>query len=382
VNAAELILLIEDDPAIAEGLGLLLERGGRTTILCADVESADLVLARYPVTHVISDVQFSGPFGFEGLHFIKTVRRRRSSCRIVLMSGEATEPLRSAAMERGAAALLAKPFSADELERALGSPPEGGGSYELLRVPQIESILQEGLLTTAFQPIVWLNDAQRLDNTQAQLFGFEALIRTRRAWPAGGTEELFEYALRRDRLADLNLAALRCALGDGSRLPSAAALFINLDPVAFEIGDLAAAVRTSASRARVSPSRIVLAITERSRFDGDARAFDELRADGIRFALDDHASAVSHLTRFDVIRPSFIKIGGAFATDLELDGTRTKIVRHIVALAHDLGCSVVLEGVESAATARAAMALGIDLAQGCQFGRPEAASRWIGVIAA
>ena len=67
MSLRQIILIIDDDHAITEALSMLLDHEGRTIFSCADVESAELILARYPVTHVLSDVQFSGPFGFEGL---------------------------------------------------------------------------------------------------------------------------------------------------------------------------------------------------------------------------------------------------------------------------------------------------------------------------
>jgi len=368
MTAREHVLLIDDDRSIAEGLALLLERDGRTTIVCSDVESAEIVLARYPVTHVVSDVQFSGSFGFEGLHFLGRIRAQRPQCRIILMTGHATEALRTAAFGLGASAVLAKPFRYDELEALLASTHaragdgagDRDGAYELVRVAPIEDVLHGGLLSAAFQPIVRLGDTS--------VFAFEALTRIRGNWPGGGPAELFEYASRRARLADLNLAALECAVADGKRLPDDAALFINIDPLVFEGGELTAALRTAAARAAFPLSRIVLEITERSGF-GDDVAHSR--------TFDDHGSAYSHLSLINIIRPSFIKISNAFGTGFEEDETRARIVRHVVSLARDFGCSTILEGIEAASTAYAAASLGIELAQGYHFGRPSAVSHWL-----
>jgi EAL domain-containing protein (putative c-di-GMP-specific phosphodiesterase class I) len=120
-------------------------------------------------------------------------------------------------------------------------------------------------------------------------------------------------------------------------------------------------------------------VTERSGFANDDEAclvFDELRELGVRFALDDHASAYSHLGVINRIRPSFMKISNTFGTDFEKDDTRARIVRHVVALAHDLGCETILEGIETEATAFAAAATGVDLVQGYYYGRPNSASHW------
>jgi two-component system response regulator RegA len=111
MSLREHILLIDDDRSVTQGLAALLERDGRTTFICADPESAEMVLARFPITHVVTDVQFSGAFGFEGLHFLARIHLQRPECRIVLMTGFATDELRAAAKNMGAAALLGKPYS-------------------------------------------------------------------------------------------------------------------------------------------------------------------------------------------------------------------------------------------------------------------------------
>lgn len=372
MSARESILIIDDDPLITAALGMLLDRGGRTTIICADVESAEIILARYPITHVLTDVQFSGPFGFEGLHFLTRIRAQRPDCRIVLMTGMANDALRAAAVGLGASAVLGKPFDLGELEEALGLQAEPEGEYEIIRVPAIEEVLHGGLLSTAFQPIVRLQSGH-------EVFGYEALTRIRGTWPGGGPAELFAYASKRQRLADLNLAAIESAVTEGRGLPGDAALFINVDPMTFDGGEVAVALRAAASRSAFPLSRIVLEITERSGFVDDAtalRAFDELREDGVRFALDDHGSAYSHLSLIDRIRPTFIKISHTFGTAFDEDPMRSRVVRHVVALARDFGCRSILEGIETASTARAAAEYGIDLAQGYHFGRPTDAAHW------
>ncbi|HVG24133.1 MAG TPA: EAL domain-containing protein [Thermoanaerobaculia bacterium] len=378
MNGREYILLIDDDRDVAEGLALLLERDGRTTIVCSDVESAEMILSRYPVTHVVSDVQFSGSFGFEGLHFLTRIRMLRAGCRIILMTGHASRELCAAAIGLGAAAVLEKPFNGDELERALASTLYGEGDYELLRVPPIDDLLYGDQLTAVYQPIVRLGDG-------GGVFGFEALTRVTGPWAAGGPAELFDYAQRRQRLADLNLAAIGTAIAGAVRLPHAAALFVNVDPSVFNAASLGATVRAQALRHGFPLDRLVLEITERSAFGSDGAAFrvvEELRAAGVRFALDDHGSAYSHLGAINAIRPSLIKISQSFGTGFESDDTRTRIVRHVAALAREFGCRTVLEGIETAATAAAATALGVELAQGFHFGRPSPASHWTTAAAA
>jgi EAL domain-containing protein (putative c-di-GMP-specific phosphodiesterase class I)/ActR/RegA family two-component response regulator len=370
------ILLVDDDSGVTEGLALALENAGRTIVICSDIAAAETALEHFPVTHLVCDVQFSGDFGFEGLHFLDRVRALAPSCRIALISGYAGEPLRAAARERGAAAFLSKPFEVDELEDALGLGPGGGMPAEdgsgVVRIPALSEILRGDTVATVYQPIV------RLTPNGPAGFAFEALTRVRGRWLTGGPAMLFDYASRAGRLTEMNRVAMSRAVELAAPLREGATLFINIDPVAFDSA-LVPCLKRAAAAASLPLDRVVLEITERCGFADPAAAaglFHELRAAGVRFALDDHGSAYSHLSLIDHIRPSFIKISHTFGTDFDHDATHGRIVRNTVALARDFGCEPILEGIESAATARAAAAAGVTLVQGFLFGRPRSAAHW------
>jgi len=366
------ILLVDDEPAITEALSFTLERDGRTVILCSDVEAAEVALSRFPVTHLVSDVQFSGEFGFEGLHFLGRVRSLAPDCRIVLMTGHASSSLRRVAAEHGAIAVLSKPFDTEDLEQVLGTP-SAVSPYEVIAIPPMEEILRSDELTAAFQPIM------RFTENGATTFGYEALTRVNGNWLPGGPAMLFEYAERRGKLAELNLLTMTRAIQEAAMLPADAALFINIDPMTFTRPQLIPTLFAAAKRAGLALHRIVLEVTERSGFaEGDAAVpvFEQLRAAGIRFALDDHGSAYSHLGQMSNIRPSFIKISNTFGTAFEQDETKERIIRHTLALARDFGCETILEGIETGETAVAAAEAGVPLAQGFHFSRALSAAHW------
>jgi len=377
MTAREYVIIADDNATVTEALSLLLERPGRTTIVCSDVESAEIMLGRAPVTHLVTDVQFSGAFGYEGLHFLDRVRSRLPDCRIVLITGQPSDALRTAAIEHGAHAMLSKPFEIAELEAALGTSDDNrgdGGDYEVVRVASLDEILQGSDLDTAFQPIVRTTDS-------GEIVAFEALTRIRGSWAGGGPAELFHYAEKLGRLRELNFRAIARAIESAASLPSTASIFVNVDPSAFG-ADLLRILERSAARSGVALSRIVVEVTERSEFADPGLVvplFRELHEKGVRFALDDHGSAYSHLSLIDEVRPSFIKISNTFGTKLEEDATHRRIVAHMSSFARDFGCQTVLEGIESPATALEAERLGIELAQGYHFGRPNAASHWCAI---
>src|SRR5713226_4859067 len=121
--AHEIILVVDDDRILLDGLGAMLQRPGRTVILCRDLEGARLIIDTYPVTHVLSDIRLTGPFNFEGLGLSQYVRERSPQTFVILMTGSSTEALEDEARSRGSIAFLAKPFSIAELESIIASHP-------------------------------------------------------------------------------------------------------------------------------------------------------------------------------------------------------------------------------------------------------------------
>jgi len=112
-------LIVDDDEQITEALALFIAGPDRQVVTCNDIESAQLVLERMPISEVLADVQFSGRFGFEGLALIRHVREFAPSARVILMSGRASAELREEATALGAHALLEKPFDPEILESLL-----------------------------------------------------------------------------------------------------------------------------------------------------------------------------------------------------------------------------------------------------------------------
>jgi EAL domain-containing protein (putative c-di-GMP-specific phosphodiesterase class I) len=179
-------------------------------------------------------------------------------------------------------------------------------------------------------------------------------------------------------VTDLEIACVRDSIHSGAALARTAPLFLNIHPSAFAPANrLHDAVIAEAENAGVSLNRIVLEITEQGSLSderGALHTIDRLRALGVRFAFDDIGVSYSHLPLIGKVRPSFLKISQHFGTGFESDPTKRKIVRNLIALASEFESDLILEGVESEATANAAKELGIKYAQGFWFAMPADAS--------
>src|SRR2546427_10331552 len=71
----QIVLVLDDDPMITEGLAMGLAREGRTVITANDLEGGEMVVEWLKPSHVVSDVRLTGTFGYEGLDFIRFVKR-------------------------------------------------------------------------------------------------------------------------------------------------------------------------------------------------------------------------------------------------------------------------------------------------------------------
>ncbi len=355
---------------ITEGLAAGLARSGRTLITCNDLESGEIIVEWLKPSHVVSDVRLTGAFGYEGLDFINFVKRHSSDTRIILMTGDAPDSLQLEASERGAVGFLRKPFEVAELDSILNlMAPLRTGSPEwpaVIRVPLLEDILKLRSMFSVFQPIVRLTTGDRV--------GFEALTRLDTDSLLRNPETLFLYAVRKHRVADLEMLCITTALHDGAELARSVPLFLNVHPAVFSSGSrLREVIGKEAERNGIELSHIVLEITEQGSLSHDRKVIDSiqlLKGTGVRFAFDDVGVAYSHLPFIDAVRPSFLKISQSFGTGFETDPTRTKIVRNLIALSADFDCEVILEGIESRATAEAATELGIKYGQGFYFAEP------------
>jgi len=117
----------------------------------------------------------------------------------------------------------------------------------------------------------------------------------------------------------------------------------------------------------------VLEITESAIMDDPARAeatLNRLAGRGFKLAIDDFGTGYSSLAYLRRLPVQELKIDKGFVMAMPTSEGDAKIVRSTIDLAHNLGLSVVAEGVESAAILEQLRTLGCDEAQGYHLGRP------------
>lgn len=227
-------------------------------------------------------------------------------------------------------------------------------------------------LVVLYQPI---HDART-----GAIYGAEALLRQRRQ-----SGELREASIihetaeenRGNELFELDHILVRKAYTDAARWQAFAPevrVNVNLSPREFQDGRVLERLTSLVDACGIDTSHVNLEITETAQIEDPAATEPVLRALketlGVGIWLDDFGtghSAVEHLLHFSV---DGIKLPGTFIRPLPTNERCRAITRQLIALAHDLGLSVIAEEVERQDQLDFLLEQDCEYIQGFLFSRP------------
>jgi len=227
-----------------------------------------------------------------------------------------------------------------------------------------------------YQPIV------RTDTDE--MIGVEALIR----WRAPGATNvglLFPHDfLPLLEKTGLSVPVGNWVIGEACRqaaawqaaFPDSRSLFItcNVAPRQLAHPEFAHEVTRAIELAGIQPWQLCLDITEATlRYNRSATwaALRDLKALGVKLGLDDFGTGVSSFGYLRDINLDLVRVDRNFVSEVLVSDADRVICKNIVRLAHDLELIAIAEGVETREQADALYKMGVDLAQGYLYGRPE-----------
>ncbi len=235
--------------------------------------------------------------------------------------------------------------------------------------------LERGEFTLHHQP--------KVDLASGLVSGAEALLRWQH--PTDGLllpVAFLDVLEESSAIVDVGAWVLREACAEAVRWPelgSTAVVQVNLAARQIASRGLVEQVRAALRGSGLPAHRLELEITEGqvlTDLAGAVRTLEELRALGVRLALDDFGSGYSSLAWLQRLPVTSLKLDRAFLADLGGSRDNSAIVGSVVDLGHALGLRVVGEGVEDQAQLDALRTLGVDEAQGFHLGRPVPAARF------
>ena len=310
---------------------------------------------------------------------------------------------------------LHQPFDVDgvilDVEASIGivlSPWHGTDTEELLRNADIAMYAAKELKAGAvvFQPEVHastpvrisvLGDLRRALDHDGELFlnyqpkitldgerieGLEALLRwqhpTQGLIPPGDFIPVAEgtgIILRlTERVLNLALAQQRLWLDDGHPVPVA----VNLSTRCLLDADLPNLVERLLAEHRVPAGLLRLEVTESAVMGDAARCMEVLQRLhdlGVHLSIDDFGTGYSSMAYLRRLPVDELKIDRSFVLGMTTATQDLVLVRTAIDLGHNLGLTVVAEGVEGADHVAALRELGCDIAQGYHYARPMAAEQ-------
>ena len=145
--------------------------------------------------------------------------------------------------------------------------------------------------------------------------------------------------------------------------------------------DLSLRLGAILERYAVRAESICLEITESAIMDDPQRAeamLNRLAQQGFKLSIDDFGTGYSSLAYLKRLPVNELKIDKSFVLGMQSGGGDVQIVRSTIDLAHNLGLTVVAEGVEDAVLLDRLRAMACDEAQGYHISRPMPAEQFLG----
>lgn len=239
---------------------------------------------------------------------------------------------------------------------------------------ELRNALQNGMIAPFLQPIH--------DLRNGELMAYEVLTRLKRGEEYVVADEFVLIAEDLGLIREMDLFIIRKAL---DRVPRGVHLFLNISLNSFHSPEFVAEFKAMLQSPLAHGRPLTVEITERqttAMTEEFFRLIDELRAGGVKIALDDFGAGYSTYSYLRQLKPDFVKIDGSFVQQILANPQDQKIVEHIRELSAVFGAKSIAEHVEDQRTLEALARMGVDYAQGYFFGKPKRVEEYVAASAA
>jgi diguanylate cyclase (GGDEF)-like protein len=237
---------------------------------------------------------------------------------------------------------------------------------------ELRGAIARGEITVHYQP--------EFDVASKRLVRFEALAR----WthPTLGTvppDQFIPVAEENGLIVALGSYILECACREAVKwqdtAPYPVQVAVNVSSVQFGRDRFVEDVTGILELTGLKPELLQLELTESVMLTGvhrSAETMKRLRALGVSLAIDDFGTGYSCLSYLPALPFDALKIDRSFVKDLGHRHESTAMIHSLVALAHNIGMRVIVEGVEKEEQLELIQKYGGNEIQGYLMGRPTA----------
>jgi diguanylate cyclase (GGDEF)-like protein len=221
-------------------------------------------------------------------------------------------------------------------------------------------------LVLHYQPIV--------EVATGRTIGFEALLRWRHpTLGLVGAQDFIPLAEESGLIGSIGQWAMETACREAAGWPDALRVAVNVSPLQLRAGGLPGDVERALVNSGLRASRLEIEVTEGVLIgdrDFARQELDRLRDLGVGIVLDDFGSGFASFGYLCSFPFSKLKIDQSFLREMTNRPSNAVVIKSIVALAAELGLSLVVEGVDQPEQKEWLIANGCAVAQGYLFGRP------------
>jgi EAL domain-containing protein (putative c-di-GMP-specific phosphodiesterase class I)/ActR/RegA family two-component response regulator len=365
-----LLLVVDDDPDIAEVICSLGERAGFTTMTSAAPERLGELITHRPDV-ICLDLQMPGRDGVSALRYLADAK---SPARVLLITGMDERTIAAAeqyGMRRGLHVIgtIQKPFDPDALLERFSL---AHAALRPLTRSDLQGAIEKDELLLFYQPTV-----KRFADGSWDIVGVEALLRwdhpvrgllAPESFLAFGEEHGFGRAMT-DFVIQRGIEQLKgwraARLDIGLRINISAALIADID-----FPDRLEAILLEQA---LDPDVLTLEVTETGMLEQTPETYDiltRLRIKNVNLAIDDFGIGYSSLTQLFRMPFNEMKIDKSLVSKVAESREAFIMVDALVGLAHKLNLTVCAEGVEDKKTLELLDQIGCDAAQGFYISMP------------
>lgn len=234
--------------------------------------------------------------------------------------------------------------------------------------PNYLKIINERLYKNFVQPIVSLDSFN--------VYGYEFLLRPINKEFLFQPGKLFQFSQDAGLQSLLDSQARIAAIKNSAEMiPQGIKRFINFLPSSiYNPHYCLQSTFKAAEEAEIDPKDLVFEVVETEKIkdiDHLKSIFDVYKQHGIKVALDDLGAGFSTLQVLKELQPSFVKIDRKLVDHCDEDKQKQAKLLEIISLANDYEVTVLAEGIERKEEAQFCKSIGIPLAQGYYFAKPQ-----------
>ena len=232
----------------------------------------------------------------------------------------------------------------------------------------LERAVADNELHLAFQPIA--------DAASLNIVAYEALLRWQHPELGNVTPDVFVPIAESTGLIEpIGSWVINEAFREASTWDPSVSLALNLSPIQFRTGGLAAWVREAARRWHIAFERIEFEVTEGATLLGYQRdnvlaTLNQLQQQNAKVVMDDFGTGHSSLSNLKDFTFDKIKIDRSFVATMHSHPSSSSIVKATIGLGKSLGLTIVAEGVENETQLADLRRWGCDQVQGFLIGKP------------